>query len=157
MPSAGRWRLYPRRNPERRHDEKVREIQHESIKLHPAHSGGFVAGHNIAVECLRAWRGKEHFFFRHTPNPDIYGHRYGVKSPEYREALVSNDHTLGILLEAIEPETQVVVATDHGFVQGAACSGGQTHDQCPDIWLVAAPPLLLNGTRLLDVAPAIRP
>lgn len=130
--------------------------------LHSQDSGSSAQAIDAALVCLgQAPVGKRVFLFVHTQYPDHAGHKHGAGSPDYQQALVDNDAALARLLAALPAQTQVVLTTDHGFgtVRGVSCppyQGTQHHD-CPDTWMVSQPPLPMAGSRLLDLAPALRP
>lgn len=99
--------------------------------------------------------------FVHLPDPDRAGHAYGFESPEYRDAVLGADAALADLVDALGPETLLIVTSDHG---GGGAYGSHQHgsDADADVRI----PLVLRGPRvvpgsdpgeasILDVAPTI--
>jgi len=88
----------------------------------------FEAGHiapvmatDTAIDLINQWKDDNFFIVCHFHTPDSAGHKYGVKSLEYRRSIRGNDAQLGRLLTALEEansdnaETIVYVLSDHGF------------------------------------------
>jgi predicted AlkP superfamily pyrophosphatase or phosphodiesterase len=81
--------------------------------------------------------------FVHFPDVDLAGHAGGWMSATYLEALGRLDEALGRLLEALPPETTVILTADHG---------GKDHTHGRDIaedttvpWIVAGPKVKRPG------------
>lgn len=114
----------------------------------------------IAIACLQSWGASPFFLFWHSHMPDEAGHASGVTSAAYQNALVENDAALGRLLTALAGQTyQLVITTDHSFGAGfLTCPrSGKQHGFCPNMWAVSKPPLTFPNSKLLDIAPALRP
>lgn len=103
--------------------------------------------------------------FVHLPDPDRAGHQHGWLSPEYREAVLTADAALGILVQAAHapgsPPTLILVTAPHGG--GGAYGPFQHGSGSPEDMEV---PLILNGagvarggrlqaSSILDVAPTV--
>jgi len=63
--------------------------------------------------------GKNFFLFVHFCEPDLFGHTYGEGSLEYKEAIVSCDTGVGIIINNLRTmnnynNTLIVITTDHG-------------------------------------------
>jgi len=75
---------------------------------------------DIAIERIGLWSNEDFFIVCHFKNPDAIGHRFGVSSKEYKQAMVGCDRHLGRILsklsdEGILGETKIYVLSDHGF------------------------------------------
>lgn len=56
------------------------------------------------------------YSFLHLKSPDQAGHRFGgADNKQYEKAVMEIDEMLGQILEEVEPDTVLIVTTDHGF------------------------------------------
>jgi arylsulfatase A-like enzyme len=81
--------------------------------------------------------------FVHFPDVDYAGHAEGWMSPAYMAKVVEVDEAIGRLLEALPPQTTVILTADHG---------GKDRDHGLDIpenmtvpWVVAGPRVVHRG------------
>jgi hypothetical protein len=71
---------------------------------------------NRAVELIRQWGNEPNWLIVIIfPWPDFMGHRFGVHSREYRDAIVADDHYLNVMVSAMAGKGKVFVVGDHGF------------------------------------------
>lgn len=82
----------------------------------PASPKAAAIGEAAAAEIVRL---KPNLCFIHFGDPDVYGHQYGVDSPEKLQALAECDAALGVILGAIQDaglasSSVVLITADHG-------------------------------------------
>jgi hypothetical protein len=111
------------------------------------------------VPMLQEIAGGPFLAFVHYKEADVTAHEAGSETEAYREAIISHDHELQVLLDTLAAasalaETKVLVTTDHGFL-------GQFHvsrdPENTNTW-IATSNLTLRTDRpakLLDVTPTI--
>jgi hypothetical protein len=108
-----------------------------------------------AMTLLENWQDQDFFIVVHFDEPDVTGHRSGVDSPEYEDALAENDQQLGRLLgalrEDVRAQTIVYVLGDHGF----GCPDAQGHGCSPETFIVSNDPTL-PPLFMVDVAQRFR-
>ncbi len=95
--------------------------------------------------------------FVYLCRPDLAGHDHGWDTPEYLVSLHRVDHTLGRLLDALGPDSDVVVTTDHG---GDGRNHGVVNDAVMQVFVAArshriAPGSFWEAASTLDVAPTV--
>lgn len=111
---------------------------------------------DAALEALA--EGIHDLVFVYLSQPDADGHRFGWDSPEYLDAARRSDTELGRLLDAVGPDSPVLVTTDHGGLH-------QNHaDEIPEVletFIVVrspgriAPASVWDSASALDVAPTV--
>jgi len=79
-----------------------------------------VAAANQARRLIRKWHGEDFFIVCHFTQPDTKGHKHGVDSIKYWQAILNCDSELGRILDrlaeyGILEETKIYVLSDHGF------------------------------------------
>ncbi len=110
---------------------------------------------NRAIAELTRRRDHRFFFFVHFELPDHIGHIYGENSPQYAEAIRSDDEWTGRILETLKrlnlyDRTLVLVTSDHGFDEGT-----RGHRYAPYIFLGSNDPSLSRDGDRMDIAPTI--
>ena len=108
---------------------------------------------DIAIDLITQWKDNSFFIVCHFRNPDHIGHKYGVKSLEYRKSIRNNDVQLGRLLEALNAnsagaDTIVYVLADHGF----GCPGPKSHGCSPNTFITSNDVNLTGDIFMKDVA-----
>jgi predicted AlkP superfamily pyrophosphatase or phosphodiesterase len=101
---------------------------------------------------------KPDFAFVYFGTVDTAGHTFGWMSAEYLKQLAHVDAALGILLDALPPDTTVLLQSDHG-------GHDQTHgtDSAEDMtipWMVSGPNIrqaydIQTAISVLDTAPTL--
>jgi hypothetical protein len=70
--------------------------------------------------------GPADYMFWHMPAPDGFGHQFGWGSPEYQNAVVRSDASIGVILgliaadPALATTTAIVLTSDHGGVSSGS-------------------------------------
>jgi hypothetical protein len=109
----------------------------------------------VAMAEIGLCRDKRFFFFIHFAQPDGSGHRFGENSPQYTDAIKSDDEWTGKIIAKLRDlglydKTLVYVTADHGFDEGA-----QTHKYAPYVFLgTNDAKVTRNGIRS-DITPTI--
>jgi predicted AlkP superfamily pyrophosphatase or phosphodiesterase len=108
-----------------------------------------------ALELLEKYRDKPFFFFVHFAEVDHSGHQFGENSPEYEQALISNDIWTGKIMDKIEElglagKTGIYITADHGFDEDA-----KKHKFAPYVFLATNNKKVIRDGRRQDVAPTI--
>ncbi|HUW20413.1 MAG TPA: alkaline phosphatase family protein [Sedimentisphaerales bacterium] len=108
-----------------------------------------------AVELLEKYKDKPLFFFVHFAEVDKNGHGSGENSPEYEQALISNDLWTGKIMDKIKElglagKTEIYVTADHGFDEGA-----KAHKFAPYVFLATNNKKVIRDGRRQDVAPTV--
>lgn len=75
---------------------------------------------DIAIQLIHAWRKRDFFIVCHFKKPDTTGHKHGVDSEGYEEAILQCDRQLGRILALLAyddliDDTQIYILSDHGF------------------------------------------
>jgi bisphosphoglycerate-independent phosphoglycerate mutase (AlkP superfamily) len=125
--------------------------------------GAEIVGNN-AIKYLGDYQDVDFLAFFHFSNPDHMGHRYGIDSPEYKEAIITCDLWLGKIIGKLKElniyqQTLIYVTSDHGFDEIPKNLVGRRngiHNNAPDVFLAANDPLIKakKGSQL-DIAPTI--
>jgi len=108
-----------------------------------------------AMENLEKYRSKRFFFFIHFAEPDHSGRKHGENSPEYTEAIRSDDEWTGKIMSKLKElglceDTLVYVTADHGFDEGQ-----KSHSYAPFVFLASNDPLIIRDGDRADVAPTL--
>lgn len=108
-----------------------------------------------ALEMLDTYKDKRFFFFVHFAEIDANGHRYGERSSQYNDAIVSCDAELGRIVKKLDDlgiygKTRIYITADHGFDLGA-----KTHHNAPYIFLATNDPAVIRGGTRADIGPTI--
>jgi predicted AlkP superfamily pyrophosphatase or phosphodiesterase len=108
-----------------------------------------------AAEQLEKCKDKRFFIFVQFMQPDKNGHKFGEKSREYSDGIISDDFWTGKIIDKLKElniynQTLVYVTADHGFDIGK-----KSHSYAPYIFLATNDKNVnRNGTRE-DVAPTV--
>jgi len=107
------------------------------------------------LELLEKYQGKPFFFFVHFAEVDHAGHQHGENSKEYNDALISNDHWTGRIMDKVKElgladKTQFYVTADHGFDEDTT-----RHRFAPYVFLATNNKEVRRHGRRQDVAPTI--
>jgi hypothetical protein len=94
--------------------------------------------------------------FMHIPDPDLAGHEHGWNSAEYGRAVMRADSALARVVQEVEPETLLIVVSDHG---GGGAFGSHLHGSATDadtlipmiLWGSHVARAELGGASILDV------
>ncbi|MHC4819713.1 MAG: alkaline phosphatase family protein [Planctomycetota bacterium] len=108
-----------------------------------------------AMELLREHKERPFFLFVHFAEVDSSGHRFGENSPEYRQALISNDYWTGRILTTLKElgltqRTLIYVTADHGFDENL-----KGHRAAPHVFLATNDKRVCRGGRRQDVPATI--
>ena len=114
---------------------------------------------DTTLKMLDKYGKRPFFFFVHFAEVDHSGHKHGESSPEYDNAIISNDQQLGRIVEKLKQlgvyeRTLIYVTADHGFDVG-----GFGHRDAPYVFLgTNDKQVKRNGTRacLLYTSPSPR-
>lgn len=95
------------------------------------------------------------FLFLHFPEPDLTAHARGEDSPQYRQAVMSADAWLGLIMEKlrklrVEDRTYIYVTSDHGFNIGE-----KKHYDAPHVFLATNDKGIMRKGYQTDVAATI--
>jgi phosphopentomutase len=98
------------------------------------------------------------FAFVYLGTVDSAGHYYGWMSDGYLQQLATADGALGALLDALPPESHVLLQSDHGGHERT--HGTEMPEDMTIPWLVAGPGIRAGHTiaaavSLLDTAPTL--
>ena len=107
------------------------------------------------LELLDKYKDKPFFFFVHFAEVDENGHRYGERSKEYDDALISADTWAGRITQklmelGLYDKTLIYVTADHGFDIGR-----KRHDNAPYVFLATNDPKVFRRGTRVDIAPTI--
>jgi hypothetical protein len=96
------------------------------------------AAANQARRLIREWCEQDFFIVCYFRYPDVKGHKYGVDSEEYEEAILTCDSELGRILDrlasyGILEETKIYTLSDHGF--GNPTPRG--HENAPNTFIIS--------------------
>jgi len=108
-----------------------------------------------AIALLQEHRKRPFFLFVHFAEVDANGHKHGENSPEYRQALISNDYWTGRVLNTLEElglveRTLVYVTADHGFDENL-----KGHRAAPHVFLATSDKRVCRRGLRQDVAATI--
>jgi hypothetical protein len=78
----------------------------------------------VVAAAARAIRARVHdLVVVHLGACDDLAHRHGARSEAYRAGLRAYDRAVGLLLDAMDADTAVIVTTDHGVTAGGGHAG----------------------------------
>lgn len=100
---------------------------------------------DLAISQIHRWWNGDFFIVAHFRIPDVIGHRHGINSKQYLQAIIKNDVQLGRLLQALEQhgirdETQIYVLSDHGFGYPRPFD----HNNSPNTFIVSNDPVVTD-------------
>jgi len=98
------------------------------------------------VECIKKFKKSRFFLFTHFEEPDEQGHVFGGYSDEYNQAILNDDHWLGMIISTLKncgiyEKTLIYVVTDHGFDKKDS-----QHRYEPHTFLVTNDPKIISYT-----------
>lgn len=110
-----------------------------------------------SLEFINEYKNDSYYLFVYFGTPDCAGHFYGTPSEGYTDSIVNADKALGIILENVKKETQIIISSDHGWNMGTK-EHSNTTDSTRRIILISNNSNLIakrEDYKQCDIAPTI--
>jgi predicted AlkP superfamily pyrophosphatase or phosphodiesterase len=96
------------------------------------------AAANQARRRIYEWHEQDFFIVAHFNQPDVKGHKHGVNSRKYEEAILRCDAELGRILQKLDSygilqETTIYILSDHGF----GSPRPKNHKDAPNTFIIS--------------------